>query len=121
MKHFLKGVMQWKTSACLMFTAAVIFYLIFSMIYGTWEVPVMMLWAAACQRGGVADPGHMLLRMGDQKNALYTAQHPVCCAVPAAADAGGMEIQLVPDGGNRRMGYVYRHVLPDFYYHDRRL
>ncbi len=44
MKHFLKGVMQWKTSACLMFTAAVIFYLIFSMIYGTWEVPVMMLW-----------------------------------------------------------------------------
>lgn len=44
MKQFLKGVMQWKTSACLMFTAAVIIYLIFSMAYGAWEVPVRMLW-----------------------------------------------------------------------------
>lgn len=44
MKKFLKGVVEWKTSACMIFTAAVFIYLFFCLIYGTREVPASMLW-----------------------------------------------------------------------------
>lgn len=44
MKKFLKGVVEWKTSACMIFTAAVFIYLFFCLIYDTREVPTSMLW-----------------------------------------------------------------------------
>ena len=44
MKKFLKGVVEWKTSACMIFTAAVFIYLFFCLIYGTRKVPTSMLW-----------------------------------------------------------------------------
>ena len=45
MKQFWKGMMEWKTGASLMYTAAMFFYLFFSWVYGTQEVPTSMLWA----------------------------------------------------------------------------
>ena len=52
MKKFLKGVVEWKTSACMIFTAAMFFYLFFCWVYGTREVSTGMLWtlfwASAC-------------------------------------------------------------------------
>lgn len=44
MKRFLKGVVAWKTSACMIFTAAVFIYLVFCLIYDTREVSAVMLW-----------------------------------------------------------------------------
>ena len=44
MKRFLKGVVAWKTSVCMIFTAAMFFYLFFCWVYGTREVPTGMLW-----------------------------------------------------------------------------
>lgn len=44
MKKFLKGVVEWKMSACAIFTAAVFIYLIFCLIYDTREVSAAMLW-----------------------------------------------------------------------------
>ena len=44
MKKFLKGVVEWKTSACMMFTAAIFIYLLFCLIYDTHEVSTAMLW-----------------------------------------------------------------------------
>ena len=44
MKRFLKGVVAWKTSACMIFTAAIFFYLFFCWIYDTREVSTGMLW-----------------------------------------------------------------------------
>ena len=45
MKQFWKGMMEWKTGASLMYTAAMFFYLFFSWLYGNQEVPTSMLWA----------------------------------------------------------------------------
>jgi len=45
MKQFMQSVMKWKTSACLMFTATVIIYLLINMIFKVQEVPVTMLWS----------------------------------------------------------------------------
>lgn len=44
MKRFLKGVVAWKTAACMIFTAAVFIYLVFCLIYDTREVSTVMLW-----------------------------------------------------------------------------
>ena len=44
MKQFLKGLVEWKTSACMIFTAATFFYLFFCWVYGTREVSTTMLW-----------------------------------------------------------------------------
>ena len=44
MKQFLKGLVEWKTSACMIFTAAIFFYLFFCWVYGTREVSTTMLW-----------------------------------------------------------------------------
>ena len=44
MKRFLKGVVAWKTSACMVFTAAMFFYLFFCLVYGTRQVSTAMLW-----------------------------------------------------------------------------
>lgn len=44
MKRFLKGVVEWKMSACAIFTAAVFIYLVFCLIYHTTEVSTAMLW-----------------------------------------------------------------------------
>lgn len=44
MKKFLRGVVEWKTSACMMFTAAVFIYLFFCLIYDTREVSTSLLW-----------------------------------------------------------------------------
>ena len=53
MKQFWKGVMEWKTGASLMFTAAMFFYLFFSWLYGNQTVSTMMLWTLllACIAG----------------------------------------------------------------------
>ena len=44
MKKFLKGLVEWKTSACMMFTAATFIYLFFCLIYDTHEVSTSLLW-----------------------------------------------------------------------------
>lgn len=44
MKQFWKGMMEWKTGASRMYTGAMFFYLFFSWLYGTREVPTRMLW-----------------------------------------------------------------------------
>ena len=45
MKRFFKGLVEWKTSACMIFTAAIFIYLMFCLFYGTREVSTGMLWA----------------------------------------------------------------------------
>ena len=45
MKQFLKGVVEWKTSACMIYTAAMFLYLVFSLIFGNDQVSITMLWA----------------------------------------------------------------------------
>lgn len=44
MKQFLKGVIEWKISVCTLYTAAMVFYLFFSLIFGNREASVTMLW-----------------------------------------------------------------------------
>lgn len=44
MKKFLKGLIEWKMSACAMFTAAMFIYLCFCGLYNTQEVSTAMLW-----------------------------------------------------------------------------
>ena len=44
MKKFLKDVVQWKLSACAIFTAAMFIYLCFCFIYGTDQVSTALLW-----------------------------------------------------------------------------
>lgn len=44
MKRFLKGVVAWKTSACMIFTAAMFFYLFFCLIFDNRQVSTTMLW-----------------------------------------------------------------------------
>ena len=44
MKRFLKGVVAWKTSACMIFTAAMFFYLFFSLVFDNHEVSTSLLW-----------------------------------------------------------------------------
>lgn len=44
MKKFLKGLIEWKMSACAMFTAAMFIYLCFCVLYKTQEVSTAMLW-----------------------------------------------------------------------------
>ena len=44
MKRFLKGLVEWKLSACAIFTAAMFFYLFFCLLYGTRQVYTSTLW-----------------------------------------------------------------------------
>ena len=44
MKQFLRGVVAWKTSACMIFTAAMFFYLFFCMVFDHRAVSTTMLW-----------------------------------------------------------------------------
>lgn len=44
MKKFFKGLIEWKISACALFTAAMFLYLAFCFIYGTAQVPTATLW-----------------------------------------------------------------------------
>lgn len=44
MKNFFKGVVEWKTSACMIFTASMFFYLFFSWIFDNHEVSTTLLW-----------------------------------------------------------------------------
>ncbi len=44
MKKFMKGLIEWKMSACAMFTAAMFIYLFFCLVYDTREVSTAMLW-----------------------------------------------------------------------------
>lgn len=44
MKQFWKGIMEWKTGACLIFTAAMFFYLVFSWLFDNQIVSTTMLW-----------------------------------------------------------------------------
>lgn len=44
MKRFFKGLVEWKMSACAMFTAAMFFYLFFCLLYDNREVPTALLW-----------------------------------------------------------------------------
>lgn len=55
MKRFLDGVVQWKTSVCLMYTGAMIIYLFFCQVFGNREVSTAMLWTMllACVLGSL--------------------------------------------------------------------
>lgn len=44
MKKFFKGLVEWKVSACTMFTAAMFIYLFFCLIFDNREVSTAMLW-----------------------------------------------------------------------------
>lgn len=44
MKKFFKGLVEWKMSACVLFTAAMFIYLFFCLIYDNREVSTAMLW-----------------------------------------------------------------------------
>lgn len=44
MKNFFKGVVEWKIHICLLYTAAMFFYLVFSTIFGSGEISVKNLW-----------------------------------------------------------------------------
>lgn len=44
MRNFLKGVVEWKLSACAIFTAATFFYLLVSFFYGAEQVSTATLW-----------------------------------------------------------------------------
>ena len=44
MKQFLKGVIEWKTSTCYTFTAAVFIYLVFSLLYDNRQMSTSLLW-----------------------------------------------------------------------------
>ena len=44
MKQFLRGVVAWKTSVCMIFTAAMFFYLFFCMVFDHRAVSTTMLW-----------------------------------------------------------------------------
>lgn len=44
MKKFFKGLIEWKMSACAIFTAAMFIYLCFCLVYNTQEVSTAMLW-----------------------------------------------------------------------------
>lgn len=44
MKKFLKGIVEWKLSACAIFTAATFFYLLVSWFYGAEQVSADALW-----------------------------------------------------------------------------
>ena len=44
MKQFLKGVMEWKASACLLYTGAMFLYLLFSTVFHNDEISLSMLW-----------------------------------------------------------------------------
>lgn len=44
MKKFFKSLVEWKMSACVLFTAAMFIYLFFCLIYDNREVSTAMLW-----------------------------------------------------------------------------
>ena len=44
MKRCWRGLMEWKLSACALFTAATFIYLFFCLIYGNRQVPTAVLW-----------------------------------------------------------------------------
>lgn len=45
MKNFLKGVIEWKTHTCVLYTAAMFFYMVFSALFGNGNVSLANLWA----------------------------------------------------------------------------
>lgn len=45
MKQFLKNVAEWKTSVCLLYTAAMVLYLFFCTIFNYGPIPLTMLWS----------------------------------------------------------------------------
>lgn len=44
MKKFLKGVLEWKSAVCFMYTGAMAFYLFFCLVFNHQQVPVTLLW-----------------------------------------------------------------------------
>ena len=56
MKKFFKGLVEWKMSACVLFTAAMFIYLFFCLIYDNREVSTAMLWG----RFLVTHPGSLI-------------------------------------------------------------
>ena len=44
MKKFLKGLIEWKMSACALFTAAMFIYLFFCLVFDNRVVPTLVLW-----------------------------------------------------------------------------
>ena len=44
MKQFLKGVVEWKASACFLYTGAMFLYLLFSTVFHNDEISLTMLW-----------------------------------------------------------------------------
>ena len=44
MKRFVEGILKWKTAACLMYTATMVIYLVFCLVFGNREVSTAMLW-----------------------------------------------------------------------------
>lgn len=44
MKNFFKGLIEWKTSVCLLYTAAMVIYLFLSLIFDNREASTAVLW-----------------------------------------------------------------------------
>lgn len=44
MKRFLKSVMEWKTSVCFLYTAAMVIYLFFCTVFNYRQISLTMLW-----------------------------------------------------------------------------
>lgn len=44
MKRFFQGMIEWKRSASLLYTGAMVLYLFFCTIFGHWQISLTMLW-----------------------------------------------------------------------------
>ncbi len=44
MKRFFKGIMEWKASVCVLYTAAMFIYLVFCTVFHNEEISLTMLW-----------------------------------------------------------------------------
>lgn len=55
MKIFLQRVIKWKTGVCIMYTASIVIYLVFSLLFDRQEVSTTMLWTLllACILGNL--------------------------------------------------------------------
>ena len=119
MKQFLNGVVQWKTSTCLIFTASMFIYLTMSLLFDNSQVSTALLWTLFWVCAGAA--GGVLLHLDFQENAVHLAQPAVCGPLPAGADPGGLEGRVVPHGEGGGLDHVCGHLLSDLHRHDHRL
>ena len=55
MKRFLRGVIEWKTGVCFMYTGSMVLYLVFLLVFDQQMVSTFMLWSLllACMLGAL--------------------------------------------------------------------